>query len=733
MITRRILCLIVLISPILSLVAAAAESPRVLPTGKVPQDRRLEPLKDLNGYFPFTPSASPGAWNRRAERVRRQLLVSLGLWPLPTRTPLNPVIHGRVDRDDYTVDRVYFESMPGFYVTGSLYRPKNHAGPMPAVLCPHGHWANGRFYDTGLSKVKQEIKQGGEQFEEGGRSPLQSRCVQLARMGCVVFHYDMIGYADSTQISFEVAHRFAKQRLDMNRDSDWGLFSPQAESHGQSVMGLQSWNSIRALDFVSQLPNVDPQRLAVTGASGGGTQTFILCAIDPRPAVAFPAVMVSTAMQGGCTCENASGLRVDTGNVEFAALFAPKPLALSAADDWTKEMSTKGFPELREHYAMLGHADRLMLLSRTEFAHNYNSVTRHAMYHWLNEHLKLGVSEPISERDYQRLSQDEMTVWSGGTTKPAGGPDFERELLAWWHADTQRQLQALTPSDASSLRGFREIAGGAIDVIIGRDLPAAADVDYDQNYKEDRGDYLHMMGLLRNESRNVELPISFLYPTRWEGQVVIWLSEEGKAGLLGESGIPIPPVSRLLSNGAAVVGVDLLSQGEFLADGKQIERTDRVKNPREAAAYTFGYNHTVFAKRVHDVLTVIAFAQNHETTPKRVDLVGLGPGPAAWAAAARAQARDAVGKAAIASNGFRFGSVKEIHDPNFLPAGARYFDLPGMLAVAAPETLWLGGEGNEAPEIVRAAYKAAGSSDQMTMFKGKTDQADAAVSWLLAK
>jgi dienelactone hydrolase len=732
MIARRILCLIVLMSPISSLVAGAEESPRVLPAGKVPQDGRLEPLTDLNGYFPFTPSESPKAWNRRAERVRRQLLVSLGLWPLPTRTALNPVIHGRVDRDDYTVDRVYFESMPGFYVTGSLYRPKG-LGPFPAVLCPHGHWANGRFYDTGLAKVKQEIEQGGEKFEEGGRSPLQSRCVQLARMGCVVFHYDMIGYADCTQISYQVAHRFAEQRPEMNRDSDWGLFSPQAESHAQSVMGLQSWNSIRALDFVSQLPNVDPQRLAVTGASGGGTQTFILCAIDPRPAVAFPAVMVSTAMQGGCTCENASGLRVDTGNVEFAALFAPKPMGLSAADDWTKEMSTKGFPELRRHYAMLGHADHLMLLSRTEFDHNYNSVTRHAMYHWLNRHLKLGASEPILERDFQRLSQEEMTVWSGVTTKPVQGADFETALLAWWHADTQSQLQALTPSDTASLRGFREITGGAIDVIIGQDLPAAADIVYDQNYKEEHGDILHMMGLLRNESRQVELPISFLYPKQWEGQVVIWLSEEGKAGLLNESGLPIAPVSRLLAGGAAVIGVDLLSQGEFLSDGKKIERTGRVKNTREAAAYTFGYNHTLFAKRVHDVLTVIAFAQNHESTPKRVDLVGLGPGPAAWVAAARAQARDAVGRAAIASNGFRFGSVKAIHDPNFLPGAARYFDLPGMLAVAAPEALWLGGEGDEAPEIVQAAYKAAGSSDQVTSFAGKIGQAAAAVSWLLAE
>ncbi len=82
-----------------------------------------------------------------------------------------------------------------------------------------------------------------------------------------------------------------------------------AELWSQNKMGLQTWNSIRALDFIESLPDVDPRRIGVTGASGGGTQTFMLCGLDPRPAVAFPAVMVGTAMQGGCQCENASYLR----------------------------------------------------------------------------------------------------------------------------------------------------------------------------------------------------------------------------------------------------------------------------------------------------------------------------------------------------------------------------------------------------------------------------------------
>src|SRR4029078_13359016 len=145
----------------------------------------------------------------------------------------------------------------------------------------------------------------------------------------------MIGYADSLAIP----HRE-------------GFRDTEAELRLQSQMGLQTWNSIRSLDFLSSLPDVDAKHLGMTGASGGGTQTFMLAAIDDRLAAAFPAVMVSTGMQGGCVCENCSGLRGNTGNVEIAALFAPKPLAMSGAGgtDWTRELMTKGYPELKELY-----------------------------------------------------------------------------------------------------------------------------------------------------------------------------------------------------------------------------------------------------------------------------------------------------------------------------------------------------------------------------------------------
>jgi len=731
---RRNRVLFVIAAVLLCVTAPAvveAAGPNILDGEQVPADWRLGSLKDLNGYFPFSPAKTTGDWERRAQRLRRQMLVSFGLWPMPTKTPLNPVIHGRVDRDDYTVERVFFESYPGFYVTGNLYRPKGKTGRLPGILCPHGHWTNGRFYDNS-SGIKNEIAQGAERYEEGGRSPLQSRCVKLARMGCVVFHYDMIGYADSVQITRDLAHGFAKQRPEMNSPENWGLFSPQAESNLQSIMGMQTYSSIRALDFIEQLPDVDPARIAVTGSSGGGTQTFVICALDSRPAVAVPAVMVSTAMQGGCTCENCSALRVETGNVEMAALIAPRPMLLTAADDWTKEMPTKGFPELRQHYQMMGVPNLLALSAPLQFGHNYNYVNRAAMYDWMNKYLDLKQATPIVEQDYKRLSREEMTVWNDEHKRPEGGPDFERRLVRWMKSDADKQIASLAPRDSESMAEYKRIVGGAVDVLIGRSLSDVGSVEYDQTVKNDKGDYLEMAGLLRHHvagGRLEELPIVFLHPKTWQKKVVIWLDESGKAGLYNESGQPIAAVQKLVDAGTCVIGLDMLYQGEFLAGGKAITKTRRVGNPREFAGYTFGYNHTLFARRVHDILSVVSFINRYEQQSDEIAIVGLGEmGP--LAAAARAQSGNAIDRAAIDTDGFRFGKIRDLHDRNFLPGGAKYDDVPGLLALAAPAKLWLAGEGNTVPSAVADAYRATSAINNITLHTGKRDNA-AVAAWLL--
>ncbi|MEE3175971.1 MAG: acetylxylan esterase, partial [Verrucomicrobiota bacterium] len=645
-------------------------SPRALSEGSVPKDKRLLALKDLNGYFSFEPPQSVEEWSHRSAKIRHQLKVAAGLYPEPSKCPLNAVVRDRTDHGDFTVEKVFFETLPGYYLTGTLYRPKDSNKKRPGVLCPHGHWKDARFYDAGEEKAKQQIDKGAESNIESARNPYQSRCIGLARLGCTVFQYDMIGNSDNHQISYEIAHRFAKQRPAMISEKKWGLYSPQAESHLQSIMMLQTWNSIRAIDFMQGLEDVDPDRIAVTGASGGGTQTFMVSALDPRVKVSMPAVMVSTAMQGGCTCENAALLRVNEGNIAFAALFAPKPLGLTAADDWTKEMATKGFPEIKKTYQVLGAPQNTMLHNRIEFEHNYNLPSRQAVYGWFNKHLELGSKEPENERPHTRLSKERLSVWDKEHPMPRGGDEFEVELLQSLAKDIKKKVE----SDP-------KIARMGWDAILDSDLGRCVDVEWDLVVKNERDGYLEMSGLIKNTTCGEQVPAIFLYPdSDWNKRAVIWLSGSGKDGLY-EGDELRKEVKKLLLGGSAVCGIDLFMQGEFLEDGKEHKVTTRVKNNREAAAYTFGYNSTLFVHRIRDVLTTIKMIQSDKHGARKIDLVGL-RGAGHWAAAANYAARGAIDRAVIETGEFKFIKIRSIRDPDFLPGSSRYGDIEALISYA---------------------------------------------------
>lgn len=187
----------------------------------------------------------------------------------------------------------------------------------------------------------------------------------------------------------------------------------------------------------------------------------------------------------------------------------------------------------------------------------------------------------------------------------------------------------------------------------------------------------------------------------------------------------------------AVLAIDLFGQGEFSEDGKPIENARLVDNGKEPwqryAGYTYGYNYPVFTKRVHDILTAVAFARGEGLGAEAVNLVGLG-GAGRWVAAARAACHQCVHRVALDTAGFRFAAVSRFDDPDFLPGGAKYFDLPGMLALAAPGEVWLAGEGGEAPPVVAAAYKAHGQPQRLTLASGPPEEAGkAAAVWLLRK
>jgi dienelactone hydrolase len=359
---------------------------------------------------------SPDSWRARRDEVRTQILVAAGLWPEFDRPPLTPAVFGKVEGADYTIERVDLETLPGLHLTGNLYRPKGKSGPFPAVLSPHGHWKDGRFTQ-----------------EKDGNLP--ARGVTFARLGFVSFLYDMVGYGDFQQLP----HKFD--------DPDWGM----------GLLGLQTWNGLRALDFVAGLPDVDPKRIGASGASGGGTQTFLLTAIDERIACAAPVNMVAAEFQGGCTCENAPFLRIDLNNVEIAAMTAPRPLLLVAASgDWTRDVPRLEAPLLETLYRQRGVSDRFRAV-QFQAPHNDNQDSREAVYAWMVRWLQGGPAQDrIPEPPVPALAREDLTVWTGDHRLPSDAVDTEglRTLL---RARVRTQLETLRPKDGPSLRRYRDL------------------------------------------------------------------------------------------------------------------------------------------------------------------------------------------------------------------------------------------------------------------------------------
>lgn len=643
--------------------AAAAEPPSVF-QGQLPDDSRLTVLHDVDHPVVFTPFVDRAAWERRARVLREQVLVSQGLWPLPPKTDLHAVVHGKIDRDEYTIEKVFFASYPGHYVSGNLYRPKNRDGKLPVVLCPHGHWPGGRFYERSDAEVKQQLREDAEKTEEGARYPIQARCAMLARMGCMVFMYDMVGYGDSTAIE----HRK-------------GFTDAEAILRLQSFMGLQTWNTMRAIDFVTSLPDVDPTRIAVTGASGGGTQTILIAASDDRPAVAFPAVMVSEAMQGGCICENAPLLRVGTNNVELIATFAPKPLGISAANDWTIALDTDALPKLKAMYELLSAKDQVTG-KHFSFEHNYNQWSRELMENWFNQHLKLGWPSPVKEKPFLPVPPKELSVYDDEHPRPADTADAAT-LRKTMTAESDQQLDELFKNNPGE---YRHVVGAALRAMVTDDLPAPGDVMVSRSNGPVRGQGRTMQtGALSRRDAGEAVPFVALVPRRWNGSVIVWVHPSGKESLFNELGQPIDPVNRLLESGNAVVSADLFMTGEFSRPGRNpVPSSAGLYEKQTYGGFYYCYNRGVLANQIHDLLTEIGFVRGW-TKVTRIDLLAFGStGPAALLA--RGLAGDAITFSDIDLNGFDFDQVKESFDPMMLPGALKYCGIYGFVPLCSSES-----------------------------------------------
>lgn len=641
----------------------------------VPDDIRLGPPAD-----PYVVHDSPDyssslpAWRERAAGLRRQVRASAGLLPERDRSPLNPTILSVEEHDDFSVARVYFESLPGLHVTGNLFRPADGGGVRAAILNPHGHWRNGRL-----------------QHDDVASPP--ARCVSFARQGYVAFLYDMVGYLDSPG-----PHE--------------GLGGPLHELWGVSLMGLQLWNSVRAVDFLTQLPDVDPERLGCTGASGGATQTLLLTAADERIRASAPVVMVSAHMQGDCLCENGPNLRIDTDNIELAALMAPRPMLLvGASGDWTKNTAEVEYPALRAAYRLFDAEDRLECFVQHS-GHNYNRTSREAVYAFFARWLREG-EEVVDLSERPMIIQPEgWRVFPQGT--PSEVLPSDEVAVSLVHR-TRERVEHSWPQTAASLADFRAAYRPVLESALAASWPVRPSIcDLDPGTLG--GTAVERL-VLGRPSQGDQIPAWLFVPDAWSGQdAVLAVHEAGKEALIDE-GRPAGLIQGLLDRGVAVLAPDVFLVGEFQAPSGITGRDQRAR-------FFSNYNRTDTAWRVQDVLTSLCYLR--ERAKGSVLMAGIGAG-GLWTLLARGLTPNPPPLVADVC-GIDTANDREYLERCFVPLLRAAGDLRTALFLAAPAPALIHNtqEVFTAPGL-RELYEAMGGSLDLRASKAEPGQL---VDWL---
>ena len=557
---------------------------------RVVSDARGETPRDLNTPYTF-PGYTKAEWTEKAAALRQQIRVANGLVPTHEPTPLNAEIFGKIEREDYSVEKVYFEPFPGFFTTGNLYRPLGKSGPFPGIVSPHGHWTRGRL----------------ESIERGS---IPGRCINFAKQGYVIFTYDMLGYNDSGK---QIEHRYGGAHEGL-----WGL----------SAMGLQLQNSISSIDFLESLSDVDNERIGCTGASGGGTQAFILTAVDERIKVSAPVNMISATMQGGCLCENAPNLRLDVSNIEIGALMAPRPLLLvSATGDWTVNTPTVEYPAIRSIYAHFNAEDKVHQV-QVNAEHNYNQKSREAVYAWFAKWF-LGAEDASAFKEIPfQVEPDDALLTFSGREMPSHALKQEAFLPTW----ANRTLQAIEkwkPTNEVELQSFREEIGSGLQHALGLQIPKSTDVTlvepegafpttYQANVGRSLQAHIQMSAkhlIIGRQNMGDAIPAILFSPEPQVGHdpVVVIVHPEGKEKLIDvETGEPLSLITDLLSADRKVLLIDVFGTGEH----SNYERSEDTN-------YFTTYNRTTAALRVQDIVTALhCFTGRGDVS--EVNLIGIG-------------------------------------------------------------------------------------------------------------
>ena len=325
-------------------------------------------------------------WTSRRETYRQQLREMLGLDPLPERTPLKPVVTGTLDHDDFTVEKLHFQSRPGLYVTGNLYLPKNVQGKAPAILYVCGH---------------SQVKIDGISY--GNKVGYQHHGAWFAQNGFVCLVIDTLQLGEIEGIH----HGTYREKM-------WWW-----NARGYTPAGVEAWNSIRAIDYLESRAEVDALRIGITGRSGGGAYSWYTAALDDRIKAAVPVAgitnledhVVHGCVEGHCDCM----YFVNTYRWDYpqlAALLAPRPL-LVANTDRDSIFPLEGVLDVhrktRRLYELDDQPDRLGLQIAAGSHDDLQVLQLHALA-WFNEHLR-DKDLPIETVAQKYFLPDELKVF----------------------------------------------------------------------------------------------------------------------------------------------------------------------------------------------------------------------------------------------------------------------------------------------------------------------------------
>jgi len=305
------------------------------------------------------------SWEKRKALLRPELYKALDLSPLPPKPNSKPIITAKRIYDGYSVENIAIEILPGLYINGSLYKPLNIKGKIPVILSPDGHWYQQRY-----------------------RADCQIRCATLARMGAMAYSYDLFAWGES-------------------------LLQFKSEDHRRSLAQVvQTLGAIRILDYVLSLKETDPNRVGISGGSGGGSHTVLMAALDDRIKLSAPVVAVSSYFYGGCPCE--SGMPIHfcgggTDNVELAAMAAPHPqLVITDGKDWTAETPQHDFPYLQKMYGYYGKRDFVENVHLPKEGHDFGPSKRYPLYRFIAKHFNLDIKR-IEDKD-GKIDESKVTI-----------------------------------------------------------------------------------------------------------------------------------------------------------------------------------------------------------------------------------------------------------------------------------------------------------------------------------